>query len=379
MKLHREAAGYYRKAIELKPDFEQAMIDLGLSLEGEGLYEEASGIYREVISVNPANIPVTQHLIQLYIQQQNFAEALALLKTLPDQGLEGKEIHRKMGLIYLELEQYDEAIREFNTILAQEPEADTVRLYLGTAYSEKKDYKKAIEEFGKIPKTSPVYYDAVGQTAFLYKEQGNPERGIAMLKEAIAEKPDKAELHLYLSGIHESLEKPKEALKVLTDVEDRFPKDPAIKFRIAVLYDKIGNRNACIARLKQVLALAPEDAQALNYLGYTYAEMGIHLDEALGYLKKAVSLRPDDGFILDSLGWVYFKMKRYDAAIAKLEEAVKLADGDATIVEHLGDAYAAKRDHRRALAAYQRVLKIDPGNKAVSEKIRKLKAEMGGR
>jgi len=353
------------------------MIDLGISLEGEGLYDEAAGIYREVISVNPANIPVTQHLIQLYIQQENLEEALALLKTLPDQGIEGKEVRRKMGLIYLELEQYDEAIRAFTAILAQEPEADTIRLYLGTAYAEKKEFRQAIDEFGKIPKTSPVYFDAVGQTAFLHKEQGNPGRGIAMLQEAIAEKPDKPELYLYLSGIHESLEQPKVALKVLTDIEDKFPKDSAIKFRIAVLYDKTGNRNASIARLKQVLTLSPEDAQALNYLGYTYAEMGIHLEEALGYLKKAVSLRPDDGFILDSLGWVYFKMKRYDEAIAKLEAAVKLADDDATIMEHLGDVYAAKGDHRRALATYQRVLKIDPGNRTVAEKIKKIKAEMG--
>ena len=78
--------------------------------------------------------------------------------------------------------------------------------------------------------------------------------------------------------------------------------------------------------MKEVIALTPDDPQALNYFGYTYAEMGINLDEALQYLKKAVSLRPDDGFFRDSLGWIYFKMKRYDDAILNLERATELVE-----------------------------------------------------
>ena len=129
--------------------------------------------------------------------------------------------------------------------------------------------------------------------------------------------------------------------------------------------------------MKEVLALTPDDPQALNYLGYSYAEMGTNLDEALKYLKKAVSLRPDDGFIQDSLGWVYYKLKHYENAILHLERAMELVDNDATVIEHLADAYFAKHDYRSALLLYRKALKLDPDRKSLAEKIVKSKAESG--
>jgi tetratricopeptide (TPR) repeat protein len=70
-------------------------------------------------------------------------------------------------------------------------------------------------------------------------------------------------------------------------VEEKFADNATFLFRIAVLYDKIGKKEASISRLKKVISINPDDAQALNYLGYTYAEMGTNLNEALRYLKKS--------------------------------------------------------------------------------------------
>jgi Flp pilus assembly protein TadD len=164
---------------------------------------------------------------------------------------------------------------------------------------------------------------------------------------------------------------------VLKDIEKRIPADARIQFRIAILYDKMGNKEATIDRLKRTIALAPDDAQALNYLGYTYAELGINLEEARQYLIKAITLKPDDGFILDSLGWVYYKMKRYDEAINHLERALELVDEDMTIMGHLADAYYARRDLRKALNLYRQILKLEPERKDIADKIKKIRAEIG--
>jgi tetratricopeptide (TPR) repeat protein len=161
------------------------------------------------------------------------------------------------------------------------------------------------------------------------------------------------------------------------EIEKRFPADPRIHFHIGMLYDKMGNKEASIERLKKTIALAPDDAQALNYLGYTYAELGINLEEARQYLLKAIALKPDDGFILDSLGWVYYKMKRYDDAISQLERSLELVEEDTTIMGHLADAYYGKRDLRKALNLYRQILKIDPDRKDVADKIKKIRAEIG--
>jgi tetratricopeptide (TPR) repeat protein len=125
--------------------------------------------------------------------------------------------------------------------------------------------------------------------------------------------------------------------------------------------------------------MAPDDAQALNYLGYTYAEMGIHLDEALGYVNRALAITPGDGFILDSLGWVYFKMKKYDLAIVNLQRALKALNDDPAVLEHLAEAYYANREYDNAIATYRKLLKLEPGHKEYADRLRKIRTESGER
>jgi tetratricopeptide (TPR) repeat protein len=318
-----------------------------------------------------------QHLVQLYIQENRLEDALGILNRLISRNIGGLDTHRKVGLVYLELERYDEAIREFNYILQQEPTASQVRFYLASAYEDKGDVDQAIAEFGKIPSTSFNYSDALGHIAYLQLDSGQGEKAVDLLKKAIAADPDKFDYYLHLSGIYEGLQRHQEALDVLTAIEPRFANEPRLHFRLGILYDKTGDKSRMIERMKKVLALTPSDPQALNYLGYTYVEMGENLDEALKLLKEAVALRPNDGFILDSLGWAYFKLKKYDDAITYLEKANKLVDDDPAILDHLAQAYQAIHDHKSALAVYRRLLQLEPGRKDIQEKIKRIKAESG--
>jgi len=376
MKLPKEALGYYRRVIELKPDFEPVYIDIGLSFEAQGDRNEAIKAFEALLQVNPHNFSVMQHLVQVYIQENQLEKALNILKTLISRDIGGLDTHRKAGLIYLELEQYDEAILAFEHILAKEPASNQIRFYLASAYEEKGDSLAAIEEFRKIPANSFNYPEAVGHVAYLYLDMGEGEKGLALLKEAIAADPSKFDLYLHLAGIYEGLQRYQEALDVLLKLEPAYSAEARLHFRIGILYDKIGNKEKLIERMKRVISLTPEDPQAINYLGYTYVEMGTNLDEALQLLKRAVELRPNDGFILDSLGWAYYKLKRYADAVAELERAAKLVDDDPVIMGHLADAYIAVRDHKNALAACRKLLQMEPGRKDIIEKIKKIKAEM---
>ena len=85
--------------------------------------------------------------------------------------------------------------------------------------------------------------------------------------------------------------------------------------------------------------LFPDQPLVLNYLGYSWVDRGVHLDEAFQMLRKAVALRPEDGFIVDSLGWAHFRLGDYTEAVKELERAIELKPGDPTINDHLGDAY----------------------------------------
>jgi len=379
MKLYRDAVGYFSKTLELRPDFDQASIDMAAAYEALGDYAKAIETYQGLIGEEENKAAVLQRLIQLLIQQRRFNDALEYLRLAVDSGYGGQETMRKIGLIHLELEQYDEAAKIFSAMLDKDPESHQVRLYLGMTFEEKGDLDSAAAEFMKIPRDSSFYIDAIGHIAFIHKEKGKPDLAVETLREAIAENPRQLELYLNLSSLYEALGRPDEGLALLLDAEKRFEGEPRLQFRIGVLYDALGKRAESIERMKKVISLNPRDAQALNFIGYTYAEMGINLEEALSFLKKAVEIRPNDGFILDSLGWVYFKMKKYDEAARYLEEAVALVPEDSAIVEHLGDVYHARHEHKKALAHYRKALEIDPGRKELADKIRRVKGEHGER
>ena len=375
MKLYRDAIGYFKKVLELRPEFDQAIIDMAATYEAMGDYPHAIDTYRTLLGQDEQRAAVLQRLTQLLLQQRRFAEALEYLRLAAQSGLGGQETIRKIGLVHLELEQYNEAIAVFGNILEKDPSADNIRLYLGIAYEEKEDLENAYAEFSKISKNSAQYLEAVSHIALILRDQGKTDAAVAALKEAIDANRGNLELYLNLSTLYESMDRPQAGLDILLENEQPFKKEPRLHFRIGVLFDKLGKRNESINRMKLVLKLDPKDAQALNYLGYSYAEMGVHLEEALKYIKQAIAIRPRDAFILDSLGWTYFKLKRYDDAVKALEEAISLVDDDSTIVEHLGDVYVARRAIKKALKQYQRALELTPERKELVEKIHRLKGE----
>jgi Flp pilus assembly protein TadD len=103
--------------------------------------------------------------------------------------------------------------------------------------------------------------------------------------------------------------------------------------------------------LKKALELNPDQPLVLNYLGYSWVDQGVNLDEAFRMLRRAVDLKGRDGYIVDSLGWAYYRLGRYDEAVNELEKAIDLKPSDPVINDHLGDAYW--RVGRRLEAQFQ--------------------------
>src|SRR5690606_28191702 len=100
----------------------------------------------------------------------------------------------------------------------------------------------------------------------------------------------------------------------------------------------------------------------LNYLGYSWVDRGIHLDQGLEMIKKAVDLRPKDGYIVDSLGWAFYRLGRFEEAVKELERAIELRPEDPTINDHLGDAYwrVGRQLEARFQWSHARDLKPEP-------------------
>jgi tetratricopeptide (TPR) repeat protein len=180
------------------------------------------------------------------------------------------------------------------------------------------------------------------------------------MENAIKTKPKEANLYLILADLFEKENQLPKALAVLQKGLDQNRDSVDLLFQLGAFYDKMGEFEKMVTQMKEVLRLEPDHADALNYLGYSYADRGIRLEEALQLIQKAMSLKPNMGYITDSLGWLYFKLGQYEKAAVELEKANQLTPDDPTITEHLADSYFKLHRIEKAIELYEKALKLDP-------------------
>ena len=142
----------------------------------------------------------------------------------------------------------------------------------------------------------------------------------------------------------------------------------------AVDYEESGRWSEAERDLQIALKKRPDEPELLNFLGYSWIDRGVRLQEAMAMVAKAVDLQPQSGAMIDSLGWGYFRMGNYPAAVDQLEKAIVLEPGDPDVNNHLGDAYWKVGRKVEADFQWRRVLTLDPTPKLKAEVEAKLAA-----
>lgn len=263
---------------------------------------------------------------------------------------------------------------------ALDPDSDDVLVLLGGLAENQKKADRAIEYYRSVPEKSPMRRISELQLGLNLADTGKVDEARKHLQELIDADP--ADLRSYLAlGSVLSDAKDYQAMATLYDkAVDVIGAVPArnhwsIFFQRAIAYERLKEWEKAEPNFRKALELNPDQPQVLNYLGYSWVDMNINLDEGLDMIRKAVSLKPDDGYIVDSLGWAYFRLDRFDDAVAELERAAELKAGDPTINDHLGDAYWRVGRKLEATFQWNRALGLKP-EEAEIPKI-KLKVENG--
>jgi len=123
--------------------------------------------------------------------------------------------------------------------------------------------------------------------------------------------------------------------------------------------------------LKKVIEINPKHADALNYLGYSYVEKGINLEEAHSLINRALELKPDSGYIIDSLGWVFFKLGKHDEALKNLIRASEIVKDDPVILEHIGDVYNSMGNKEKAKKYWEKAREFQEKEERLKERVEK--------
>jgi len=227
--------------------------------------------------------------------------------------------------------------------LFADPDNDYTAYALAELMQSMQRFERSAEAFGAIPETSPFHSAAQVRRALSLDAMDETELAVTELKALIEAHPEDATASVTLADILSGRERFGEATEYYTRVIDLLgtpePANWILYYRRGITYERTNQWPLGEADFFTALELFPDRPEVLNYLGYTWADKGLHLDRALGMIQKAVDLRPNDGYIVDSLGWAYYMLGDYEEAVIHLERAVSLSPEDAVLNDHLGDAY----------------------------------------
>jgi tetratricopeptide (TPR) repeat protein len=263
------------------------------------------------------------------------------------------------------------------TSYALAPTADAAVLLGGLAEGiEKAD--RAIDWYKRVPADSPLRRVSELQLGLNLANIGRTEEARAHLKASIAAEPRDIRGYLAYGSLLSDQKEYEEMAKTYdkaVEIIGPVPKrsDWSIFFQRGIAYERLKKWDLAEPNFKKALELFPDQPQVLNYLGYSWVDMNINLEEGLGMIRKAVDLRPDDGYIVDSLGWAYYRLGRFEDAVSELERAVELKAADPTINDHLGDAYWRAGRKLEAIFQWRTSLTMKPEEAdipKIKEKIR---------
>lgn len=365
------AVAEYRQVLALAPDFAAAYLELGALYEAQKDYAKALAVYREALQQNQDSVELRHRVVRILIRQNRLEAARGELQQILTRQPEDLEARRKLGLIDMEQKNWDGAIAEFSTILKSRPELAPVRFYLGTAYERKEQWHKALQAFERIPPGSDLYDDALAHRSYLAQRLGRTSEAIALLEKRLAQGKARPEFYSFLASLYEGEKHLDEALGAIDKGLAVHPHNAELSYQRGVLLDQQGKKAAAIAAMRRAVKFNPKFAEALNYLAYTFAEQGQHLQEALHLARRALQLKPAP-HIRDTLGWVYYKLGRLSQARRELEKASAGMPSDPIVLRHLGDVYRDLHLYGKARKIYQRILKQDPANKMIRERLRRL-------
>jgi tetratricopeptide (TPR) repeat protein len=299
-----------------------------------------------------------------------------LLETYPD--LPG--LREKLTEIYLRNGERTNAIAQLELIVREHPTRPQGYYLLGSLAGDNKEFDRAVELFRKAILMDPNFEAAYYDLAATQITMNQPQAALDTLEKARERYPQSYAVELYSALAYGRLKQYTKALTYFTAAEvvakatDPKKLNPAFYFHLAATYERNHDYPQAETYFKKCLELSPDNSEAMNYLGYMWAEQGTNLKEARVLIEKALKREPKNGAYLDSLGWVLYKMKQPREALRFVQQSLEnTPESDPVLFDHLGDIHAALEQYPQARQAWQKSLAIEP-NEVIQKKLQSIPA-----
>jgi len=352
-----DALSRYNNALLLNPSSE-LMDEIAIFCSHHQRYDDLARMYTAVLQEDPANETANLGLAQTLFVQGKEEQAISHLLKLKQTGTPTHRYDLMLGRYYISKNNLEKA-RSFLLSSFGRKATSEVRYLLALLSVKLEHQEVALELLSKIEPDDPEYDKAVQLDVMILRSMDRFDDAVAKLVKKLDDKERvQPEDYLMLADLFQEQKKMARAVEILEQSFKQFPKNEQIIFELGLLYEKTGKSKQAMYTMQKLLAINGDHPQALNYIGYTWADNSIHLEQALEYIKRAVHLLPENGYIQDSLGWVCYRLGSLDKAKTILEKAISLAPDDPLIHDHLGDVYQQLGKNSKAIKSYTNALKF---------------------
>jgi tetratricopeptide (TPR) repeat protein len=390
-----DAEALLRRRLESDPERLDARRQLASLLREGGRRDEAVEILGAARAANPDDPDAIEATLEAMIESKDLAGAAAMLEPYHAAGALGPRLAYLYGRVLLQLDRAAAADSVLRPLAALEgvhgvePLLGDIAVRLGRADAAREHYRRAMEQrpddCGPAASLALLELQARRRGADSTSTSTPASPPPATDREidaalAAAERTtgdDDYRCHLLLGLAYSAARRFEDALPHLEATRRLDPESSDAMFNLAMAHQELGHHDVALDLARALLVREPENAAAMNFVGYALAERGRELPESERLVRAALARDPDNGYYVDSLGWVLYQKGEYVAAAVELERAVRLTgERDALILEHLGDAYVRIGRLADAHRTYVQSRDLDPERTPLAEKIARVESQL---
>ncbi|EKF74149.1 hypothetical protein A11A3_10032 [Alcanivorax hongdengensis A-11-3] len=362
------------KALDKMPDHEDALLLKAQLLYSLGESKKALRHLKKLVRKYPDARRPRISYIRMLLASGGTGEAEKQLNAMASRFPDDLDLQFSLALLALEAGADANAEAQLKTLLAKDYRPDDVRLYLAQAAEQRGDLAAATDYYLQVQ--GPHQLRAQVQAARLLYQQGQTAKAHAQLAALRARHPELAPgLLVSEAEMRNSHDDPQGAMALLNEGLSQYPDNTDLRYSRAMVAEKLDNLPLLEADLKHILKANPDDASALNALGYTLADRNLRLPEAEDYLRQALALRPRDPAILDSMGWLLYRQGKLDEARDYLRRAYEKFP-DPEVAAHYSEVLWKVGAQNQARQVWRDTLQTNPDSPYITDLMQRLGAQL---
>ncbi|MGB1879615.1 MAG: tetratricopeptide repeat protein [Gammaproteobacteria bacterium] len=340
-------------------------------LQKQERVSEALEWLNQMLASNPQQFGLRLIYARMLAEANRYEEARLQFGILVEEEPDNTDVILALGLLNLQAGRNADAIANFERLLVLDTRVDEAHFYLGQIAEARQEREAAVEHYQAI-EGGGNYFAAQLRKALVLSLMGQVDEASTVL-DRLTPEDDEQRVDIVRAKCEILIEGGR--LDQAMATYDAELQDGAFHSELlyarAMLADKMGAIEVLERDLRTIIEQEPENAQALNALGYTLADRTARYEEALELIKRALKLSPDDFYILDSMGWVLYRLQRFDEAIEYLEQARALRN-DPEVAAHLGEVLWIKGERDAARDVWETALRDTPNDKKLLDVIKRL-------